>query len=145
MRRVDQDMAGQAAEILHGVDVTADLRTRYRTLRVMAHTSGLAATYAYVASKSTGRDRDRAEAYRHVRDGIGTRMAGLGLVPRPDSTDPRAVLTALGDMDTVDYLKASSQVTDLLGWLARLADAIVADRGPADGGPATSGTGTGDG
>jgi CubicO group peptidase (beta-lactamase class C family) len=121
MRRVDQDLAKAAADMLPR-PVTAAQRTRYRTLRVMCHSSGLAATYAYVASKSRG-EKDPAPAYRMACDGIGDRLAWLGLLIGLDAHDPRQVLQRLGEMDTVEYLAASDQVTALLGWLARLADA----------------------
>lgn len=110
-------MAATASRMLPPT-VTARLRTRYRTLRVMCHSSGLAATYAYVASKASGDDA-LAEAYRMVRDGIGDQvLPGHG-------DDPRAVLQTLGTMGTVSYLAKSAQATALLGWLARLADAVV--------------------
>ncbi|MBN1173566.1 MAG: hypothetical protein JXA67_15455 [Micromonosporaceae bacterium] len=122
MRRVDQAMAEAAARMLPPT-VTSRLRTRYRTLRVMCHSSGLAATYAYVASKAGG-DDDLAEAYRMVRDGIGDGLVRIQVL-QGQQHDPRVVLKELGSMETVTYLSASTQITALLGWLARLADAVV--------------------
>ncbi len=122
MRRVDQAMAKAASRILPST-VTSRLRTRYRTLRVMCHSSGLAATYAYVASKASG-DDGLAEAYRMVRDGIGDQLVEIRVL-RGQEHDPRTVLHELGGLDAVTYLSASTQITALLGWLARLADAVV--------------------
>lgn len=123
MRRLDQDMATRAAAMLPD-DVTSQVRTRYRTLRTMAHTSGLAATYAFVASKSSGSD-PLAQAYAGVQRAIADQLSHLGVVPDVESQDPRAVLRRLGEIDTVTYLEASAHVAALLGWGARLADAVV--------------------
>lgn len=123
MRRVDQDMARRAAGMLPD-PVTPQLRTRYRTLRSMAHTSGLAATYAYVASKS-GSSNDLARAYARVRDGLTEQFVDLHVIGDSEAAGPQSVLRALGELDTVTYLQASAHVRALLGWSARLADAVV--------------------
>jgi CRISPR/Cas system CMR-associated protein Cmr5 small subunit len=125
MRRVDQDMARRAAGMLPD-PVTSQVRTRYRTLRSMAYSSGLAATYAYVASKS-GTQSDLARAYAAVRDGLSRQLVDLDIVTESQSSQPGAVLRALGEVDTVSYLRASAHVRALLGWSARLADAVVGD------------------
>jgi hypothetical protein len=140
MQRVDQQMARVAASMLPAQAAhDRTLRTRYRTLRVMCHSSGLAATYAYVASKSRGGDKDPAPAYRLVRDGVGDRLAELGLVDRSHTHDPRAVLRRLGDLDALQYTTASAQITVLLGWLARLADAVFTDALDGSAGPGSAG------
>jgi hypothetical protein len=128
MRRVDQDMAAEAARLLPPT-VSSQLRTRYRTLRVMCHTSGLAATYAYVASKA-GSGPGLERAYEDVRVGLGRHLCSAGTLPDVDPQDARQVLTELAKLSAAEYLRASAQVTALLGWLARLADAVV-DRGRA--------------
>ena len=129
IRRIDQGMAAAATALVPG-EVSPQLRTRYRTLRVMCHTSGLAATYAYVAAKSNGGD-STAQAYRRVRDGIGDQLSAMDVVPQSAAHDPRELLTRLGGLDAVTYLAASAQVTTLLGWMARIADAVVLDADPA--------------
>lgn len=123
MRRIDQGHARTAAKMLNGVDVDASLRTRYRTLRVMSHSAGLAATYAYIASKS-GASGQLSCAYTRVLDGIGERLEQQGWIDSADTGDPRRVLERLGNLDAVDYLAASADATALLGWLARLGDAL---------------------
>jgi hypothetical protein len=122
MHRVDQGLAGEAARILDGVIVDRQLRTRYRTLRVMSHTAGLAATFAYVASKAHGTGQ-LPLAYAKVRDGLTSRLTTRGWIEATDANDPRKVLERLGDRNT-DYLAASADATALLGWLARLGDAL---------------------
>jgi hypothetical protein len=126
MRRVDQDHAATAAAMLEGIAVDATLRTRYRTLRVMSHTAGLASTYAYVASKSKGQG-SLPTAYCKVRDGMCGRLLANGWLDPADTRSASAVLARLGALDTVDYLAASADATTLLGWLARLADALAPD------------------
>jgi CRISPR/Cas system CMR-associated protein Cmr5 small subunit len=125
--RVDQDMARAAAEAL-SADVDRELRTRYRQLRVMLHTAGLAATYAFIAAKAKDSDgqRDRlATAYQRAGEAIRKRLAERNLFPggaQPASA--REVLAALGQMSQVQYARASAEAAALMGWLSRLADAV---------------------
>jgi CRISPR/Cas system CMR-associated protein Cmr5 small subunit len=128
MHRVDQDQARAAAMMLDGITVNASLRTRYRTLRVMSHTSGLAATYAYVAARARKNDSS-ADAYAKVQKGLADRLVARRWIEKKYRDDPRALLQELGEMDTVDYLAASADATALLGWLARLGDALVVEDG----------------
>ncbi|MEV0966620.1 type III-B CRISPR module-associated protein Cmr5 [Streptomyces sp. NPDC049910] len=122
-RRVDQSMAAAASAILADDVVDARLRTRYRQLPVMLHTAGLAATYAYVLSKSSG-DDPLGRAYRRIADGIrrhigrNALIAGVG----EHSTD-RQFLEAMGDCDRTEYARAAATVATLAGWLSRLAEA----------------------
>lgn len=129
MRRLDQSMAEAAAGALPD-PVTPEQRTRYRTLKVMCHSSGLAATYAYVVSKSQsgGKEDARREAYEKTGRAIAECLVGMRLLDDGEKGDPRAVLNRLGSMDPVDYLRASARVTALLVWLSRLADALVVDQ-----------------
>ena len=129
-RRIDQDMASTAASLLPG-EVTKELRTRYRQLRVMLHTAGLAATYAFVASKAnanadgdSGLGASLPAAYRLVAKGIRERLAVLGMLTTdPAATTHAEVFTALGNADAASYARASADVAALAGWLSRLADA----------------------
>jgi CRISPR/Cas system CMR-associated protein Cmr5 small subunit len=133
--RVDQDMAAAAAQALPD-DVDRELRTRYRQLRVMLHTAGLAATYAFIAAKARDSDgqgqRDRlATAYQKAGEAIRGRLAERNLFPGgAEPVTAREVLTALGEMSQVQYARASAEATALMGWLSRLADAVYA---PGDG------------
>jgi CRISPR-associated protein Cmr5 len=126
--RVDQAMAATAADILPSV-VTRELRTRYRQLPVMLRTAGLAATYAFVASKS----RDPGplgQAYSRVAGGIVDHLADRQLVmAQPGSTDHRRALELMAGMDLATYAQASAEVAELAEWLARLADALYRDLG----------------
>ena len=122
VRRVDQGMAEAAARILPRT-VSKELRTRYRQLRVMTHTAGLAATYAFIAAKE-GEENELAAAYRGVGEGIRRRLGELGLLPgNAAGMNAREVLAEFGRMDIVRYARASADVTAFTGWLARLADA----------------------
>jgi CRISPR/Cas system CMR-associated protein Cmr5 small subunit len=123
-RRVDQGMAVAAAEALPA-KVDSELRTRYRHLRIMLHTAGLAATYAYIASKSRDADGGHdtlASAYQAARMGIVAQLKDKGLLDS-DATDTRQVLARLGGMGPVEYARASAETAAFIGWLSRLADA----------------------
>ncbi len=129
--RIDQGMAAAAADALPA-DVDRELRTRYRQLRVMLHTAGLAATYAFIASKAKDADPagqrrpDRlATAYRTAGEAIRKRLAERSMFPGgAEPRDAREVLTALGAMSQVEYARASTEAATLMGWLSRLADAL---------------------
>ena len=145
VRRVDQDMAAAAAGMLPR-PVTRELRTRYRQLRVMLHTAGLAATYAFIVARA-GSDTgsgNLGRAYSQVAQGIRNRLT----LPSGDARtmDPQQVLLHLGEMETADYARASAETAALLGWLSRLADACAPDDqrqtgvgGQADAGQADAG------
>jgi CRISPR/Cas system CMR-associated protein Cmr5 small subunit len=121
--RIDQGMAAAAARALPA-EVTAELRTRYRQLRVMLRTAGLAATYAFIAAKAGDTDQ-LAVAYRSAGEAIVNRLSARNMFP--DGAQPasvREVLTLLGRMDRTEYARASAEAAALAGWLARLADAL---------------------
>lgn len=126
-RRIDQDMARAAAAALTPASELSEqqrktIRTRYRTLGAMLHSAGLAATYAYIAAKSAGADRDPlAEAYRKTALGIRERLDHVGLLPA--HLGPQELLAELGKMNAVDYARASAEAAALTRWLSRLADA----------------------
>jgi CRISPR/Cas system CMR-associated protein Cmr5 small subunit len=127
-RRVDQEMAAAAAGLLvPAADLTSieqkALRTRYRQLRVMLHGAGLAATYAFVAAKA-GSGSALERAYAEAAEGIRGRLDHLGLLAGdPARLDAKEILSQLGEMDGMKYTRASTEVTALVGWLSRLADA----------------------
>jgi CRISPR/Cas system CMR-associated protein Cmr5 small subunit len=127
-RRVDQEMAAAAADMLvSATELTSAeqkaLRTRYRQLRIMLHGAGLAATYAFVAAKAgSGSALDRA--YAEAASGIRVRLRHLRLLAGDEARlDPKEILRQLGKMDGIQYARASAEVTALVGWLSRLADA----------------------
>jgi CRISPR/Cas system CMR-associated protein Cmr5 small subunit len=139
VHRIDQGMAAAAAKVLGAdggqeVQVTRELRTRYRQLRVMLHTAGLAATYAFIASKAgdadaVGGEKELARAYRKVGEAIRERLYALRLFPGDrEPEDVLAVMAALGDMDPVAYARASAETAAFVGWLSRLADAAWLER-----------------
>lgn len=142
-RRVDQGMAAAAASVLPE-NVSPELRTRYRQLRVMLHTAGLAATYAFIAAKS-GEGGALAEAYQSAGAGIRQRLSDAGLLTGdPRRMGARQVMDELGRMNAVQYARASAEAAALAGWLSRLADAAyqaaAAGRPAAAGDPGRPGT-----
>jgi CRISPR type III-B/RAMP module-associated protein Cmr5 len=121
VQRVDQDCAAAAAGLLpeeSDPQLRKELRTRYRKLSAMLHGAGLAATYAFVAARTSGR---LGESYQEVADGIRRRLAERGLLN--GDSNLRNVLRQLGEMDIVTYARASAEAAALLSWLSRLADA----------------------
>jgi CRISPR/Cas system CMR-associated protein Cmr5 small subunit len=123
-RRIDQGKAVAASRALPS-EVNGELRTRYRQLRVMLHTAGLAATYAYIASKAkeTGDREDKlARAYQQTRSGIHLCLKDAGLLA-DSAAAARDVLGRLGEMGSVEYARASAEVAAFISWLSRLADA----------------------
>ncbi|GEM_PF-5406356 len=130
MRRIDQGMAAAAARVVPA-EVKPELRTRYRQLRAMLHTAGLAATYAFIASKASQAEDDQlGQAYRDVAAAIRDRLAGQGFVSA-DTTGHRDVLAALGALGPADYTRASADVAAFVGWLSRLGDALCEEGGSA--------------
>lgn len=135
--RVDQEMAAAAAEALPD-QVDRELRTRYRQLRVMLHTAGLAATYAFIAAKAKdtdgtghGRPDKLAVAYQTAGEAIRRRLSARRMFPGgSEPRNAREVLAALGKMSQVEYARASAEAVALVGWLSRLADAVYV---PSDG------------
>jgi CRISPR type III-B/RAMP module-associated protein Cmr5 len=134
VRRIDQGMAGAAARALPA-SVDKELRTRLRQLRVMLHSAGLAATYAFIAAKSKdnageGPRDDLAQAYQRVAEELRGRLADRRLLPHDARQMSAAqVMAALADMDPVRYARASAEASAFAGWLARLADAVFLEGG----------------
>jgi hypothetical protein len=122
-RRIDQDMAAAAAGLLTR-PVTPELRTRYRQLRVMLPTAGLAATYAFIAAKAGPEAGPLAGAYANAARGIVRRLADRQMLTGdPARLGAREVLRQLGEMPGTRYARASTEAAALVGWLSRLADA----------------------
>lgn len=146
-RRIDQGMAAVAADMLPG-KVSIDLRRRYRRLPAMLHRAGLAATYAFVASNAQG--GGLGPAYAETARGIREHLRARHLVALAPDASHADVLRELGRLTAVEYARATREITMLLGWLSRLADAAVTrepartdngaedpDRETAPGGPAS--------
>jgi CRISPR/Cas system CMR-associated protein Cmr5 small subunit len=91
----------------------------------MLHTAGLAATYVYIASKAKddGGGQDKlAKAYQDARNGIVRQLRSAELL-EDGKTATRDVLARLGEMNAVEYARASAEVAAFISWLSRLADA----------------------
>jgi CRISPR/Cas system CMR-associated protein Cmr5 small subunit len=133
-RRIDQNMATAAAAALPPAGGLADaekkaLRSTYRRLGAMLHNAGLAATYAFVAARSNAETGVLAQAYQEAARGIRKRLSEVGLLS--GDMGPRQVLEALGEMDPVQYARASAEAAALTRWLSRLADATYQVTKPA--------------
>ena len=132
VRRVDQGMAVAAANALPA-KVDRELRTQYKQLRVMLSSAGLAATYAFIASKSGEGGEGQgtlAGAYREAARGIREQLADRGLLTcEPRTMRVGEVMRQLGQMDPVRYARASAEAAAFAGWLSRLADAAYLERG----------------
>lgn len=110
--------------------ITKSLRTRCRTLRAMAHSSGLAATYAFISSKAEKVGSREAQDYAQIRESIDRRLLELNLLPQ-DANTPRQTMTGITEMDSGTYLRASDDIERLLAWMARLAEAYVSSGLPS--------------
>lgn len=143
VRRIDQGMATAAAALLPP-QVSQELRTRYRQLRIMLHNAGLAATYTFIAAKA-GERSSLAEAYQKAGEGIRDRLIDAGLLTAGSSpVSVRQVVAELGGMDPVQYARASAEAAALAGWLSRLADAAYQAARSADNGTDERSVGQGD-
>ncbi|MEY9214320.1 type III-B CRISPR module-associated protein Cmr5 [Thermobifida halotolerans] len=135
MRRLDQGMARDAALLLPEGDPARakELRTRFRRLPVQLRTSGLAATYAFLAARSgTSGSDPLGRSYADVAQQVRARLADAGLLPAEVRTAAapavhRTVLRELGEMDTARYARATAEVALLFGWLRRLAEAVYVE------------------
>jgi CRISPR/Cas system CMR-associated protein Cmr5 small subunit len=126
--RIDQGMATAAVAALPAV-VDPELRTRYKQLRIMLHSAGLAATYAFIAAKS-GNSEPLEIAYRDAALGLRKQLVAQGLLTGDAPTmGIREVMGQLGAMDPVPYARASAEAAEFASWLSRLADAVCNERG----------------
>lgn len=130
LKRIDQKMAVAAADALPE-QVTGDLRTRYRQLRIMLHSAGLAASYAYIASKAGDPEAPGLPgAYGKVAYALRKRLVELRLLTgQADDLGTPEVMRQLGGMDPVIYARASAEAAALVSWLSRLANAVAAENG----------------
>jgi CRISPR/Cas system CMR-associated protein Cmr5 small subunit len=130
VRRIDQGMALAAAEVVPRV-VDPELRTRFTQIRVMLHSAGLAATYAFIASKAKD-DGDLGAAYGKVEHVLRDRLRALGVLTGDvGGMSAKEVLTALGELGAADYARASADAAAFAAWLSRLANALHAERDDA--------------
>jgi CRISPR/Cas system CMR-associated protein Cmr5 small subunit len=123
VRRIDQGMAVAAAEVVPRV-VDSELRTRYIQIQVMLHSAGLAATYAFIASKAKDGGK-LGEAYGKVDRVLRDRLRALGVLTGDVASMSAAdVLAALGGLGAAEYARASADAAAFAGWLSRLANAL---------------------
>lgn len=124
--RIDQKLAVAAAEVLPA-EVNKELRTRMRGLPVMIHTSGLAATCAFLLSRAA--KPELADPY--YATAMAMLKAGADAAREPVDDDPNVTLTRLAAAPGHKYLLAETRARELALWLSRLAQARY--RGEANG------------
>ncbi|MEU1896856.1 type III-B CRISPR module-associated protein Cmr5 [Nocardiopsis dassonvillei] len=122
--RVDQRLARVAHDILPP-QVSQELRTRMRQLPSRLRGGGLAATYAFILSKSKNDPKDSlGYAYHRLAAKIAEHVAERKLLGDLDpDIDQREFMHALSEADTRRYARVSAEVDALAVWLSRLADA----------------------
>lgn len=126
--RIDQGMASAAVTALPTA-VDKELRTRYKQLRIMLHSAGLAATYAFIAAKA-GNEGALETAYRDAALELRKRLVTQGLLTGNARTmTVRDVMRQFGDMAPADYARASAEAAEFASWLSRLADAAYGEQG----------------
>jgi hypothetical protein len=97
---------------------------------MMLHSAGLAASYAYLASKAADDPETPglAGAYARVGQALRERLVGLHLLTgEAGELGTPDVMCQLGRMDTATYARASAEAAALVSWLSRLAAAVAAE------------------
>lgn len=116
--RLDQLLAVRAAEVLPA-EVSPVLRTRMRGLPVLVHTSGLAATCAFLLSRSER--PEMTDPYYHAAMAMLTTAAEAARLPV--GKDPHVLLDSLVRARGHQYLMGETRARELALWLSRLAQA----------------------
>lgn len=130
--RVGQQMALKAAHIISETDRahSQELRSRFRQLPGQLRSSGLTATYAFLASRESSSSTDGLQkAYKKVTEQIrGHLVEKSPIGPGKIGTElPKAhheTLKALGSANPLDYARATREISELFVWLRRLSDAV---------------------
>ncbi len=137
MPRRDQEMAKSAARLITDIGtITPEVRTRLIGLPFLIHRNGLAATLAFIASKSVG-DKPLPRAYKKVDALLSQQIheSGISGATQFSSISDPASAIWLGERGSRHYLRLSAEVTDTLLWVKRFAEASKAqDATSADGG-----------
>lgn len=133
--RVDQSMATKAIDLIpSGSDEYAqELRSRFSHLPGQLRSSGLAATYAFLAARaSTGSSQRLRDAYAAVTRTIVRRLCERDFVKLQneplDDNGPvphKTVLEQLGGMSTLYYALATREAAMLFMWMRRLSDSVT--------------------
>lgn len=121
LQRADLDAARDAEQALKtiadGKPVSAEVLTRLKGLPTLLRISGVAATLALFAAKSSSDDLGRA--YREVRSALVTqlRQTLAWPQPRPD------IYGELAKLSAVDLARVQVRLAVFADWLRRLAEA----------------------
>ncbi|MFT4136276.1 type III-B CRISPR module-associated protein Cmr5 [Microbacterium sp.] len=141
MSRRDQGLAVQAAQFVNGIEpYTAEVRTRLRGLPYLLHRSGLAATLAYISSKS-GAGEGLPGAYSKVEALLKERIKHSevrGASSFDSLRDPDSVAW-LQKLSPAEYARLTEAVADIVLWVKRLSEARHAAEKPGGGPRVTDG------
>lgn len=137
--RVDQAMAATAVKLIpEGSDeYSQELRSRYRHLPSQLRSSGLAATYGFLAARAnSGSKENLRNAYKEVTHTITDHLFQLkfiqGELPDRESEQDkfhRSVLQRIAKLDPIEYGLATREVSALFMWMRRLSDSVTPDDG----------------
>lgn len=133
--RIDKMLAVKAAQALPE-KVDPELRTRMRALPTMIHTSGLAATCAFLLSRR--KTDDKKDPYHATAVAIMDAAAEAAKIPV--AADPNVTLTGLAKASGHQYLVAETRAHMLAIWLSRLAQARSKPDPPAEDSAAADGS-----
>lgn len=124
-QRLDQELAAIALTVLDN-QVSKDLRTRMRQLPSRLRGSGLAATYAFVLSKSDpDPNKELGYAYHRLAAAIADHVSRRGLLGAAGTViTSQGLPAALAHATPSQYARTSAEIDALAGWLSRLADAL---------------------
>ncbi|GAB3479007.1 type III-B CRISPR module-associated protein Cmr5 [Nocardiopsis coralliicola] len=136
--RIDQILPRVALQILEG-GVSRELRMRMRRLPAQLRGSGLAATYAEIAARSSGssdagdserRGSEVQRAYDRLATTIPEHVYKQGLIAKAAPPEgqtwsaKQTFLYSLSHASTIDYTRVSAEVDALALWLSRLSTAL---------------------
>ena len=127
MPRRDQEMAKKAARLITDIEITPEVRTRLIGLPFLLHRNGLAATLAFIASKSDSKS-DLSRAYSKVEALLSKqiRESGINGANQFSSISNPVSAIWLGERSSRHYLRLTAEVADTLLWVIRFAEASKA-------------------
>ncbi|MBE3001111.1 type III-B CRISPR module-associated protein Cmr5 [Nocardiopsis sp. HNM0947] len=133
--RIDQSMATKAVDLIPSgsEEYAQELRSRFSHLPGQLRSSGLAATYAFLAARAnTASSEKLRNAYTDVTRTIVRRLCERRFVklqsePLEDNSPVphQAVLEQLGKMSTLYYALATREAAMLFMWMRRLSDSVT--------------------
>lgn len=144
--RVDQSMAATAVKLIpeESDEYSQELRSRYRHLPGQLRSSGLAATYGFLAARAnSGNNKNLRKAYEAVTHTIVDRLCQRDFIQGDKLPDRRkeparfhrSVLQRIAGFDPAKYGLATREVATLFMWMRRLSDSVTPGEGAQEGTP----------